>query len=118
MVEGEDHVGRIAILDYFAIFVELEAEVGRVEAVKGDKLANCSGAIEAFSNFPGVTFFFAAGLEVAGSEVDAKGDFGVVAGGEFGLDMLAVAVDFEDDFAFVMEVFSEFGVVEWFIIDE
>ena len=91
MVDGVNHVCRVPCLLAFAVHIHVEMDVLHVASqfFLGDELTQCGTAVKSLATFPRHAFIPQFLLEVTCREVDADGQFVVVAMGKAFADVLA-----------------------------
>ena len=118
-LKGEYQIAGMAVLDNFAVFLQLEMNVGHVRDVfHRHPLAEWCGAVESFGDFPGMAFRLQSVLNVTGCKINTKSYSIVIAGSEFRFHRATIFGHPQHDFAFIMQVFGIIRVINGLIIDQ
>jgi len=113
--KGEEHVFREAVLYLLPVFLQVEFDIGQArKLIQADKITDYGGAVEGFSQFPGLPFGFELRLDIPGGEVDAERNFFDILQGKLGLYVAAIFADLQHDFSFEVQIFGKLGIIKRF----
>ena len=112
-IELENHIGAMAVLYQFPVFMQLKMNILPVaQFVQRHKSAEGCRAVETLGDFPGLAFLLEFVLHIAGRKINPESQGVVVALGKFGLYGTAVFTHPQHQFAFVVQVFGEVGIIK------
>ena len=111
LVNGKEHILRMALLYRLSVDVQMERNLlnGSTDLLQRDKFTNDSRVVKRFAKLPWQSLLAQVPLQVTCRKVDTDRHFMIVTVGKPFGNVLAEAVDFDDQFGFIVQLLCEVG---------